>query len=90
MCSCGPRGRIEAALGDRTQARAAWESALAILAPCTRPLTHWKVLAPWTEALLSLDRAAEARPGVDQLARMGYRGGDLAKLCREKGLAASF
>lgn len=84
------RGRIEAALGDRTQARAAWESALAILAPCTRPLTHWKVLAPWAEALLSLDRAAEARPGVDQLARMGYRGDDLAKLCREKGLAAGF
>jgi tetratricopeptide (TPR) repeat protein len=79
------RGRIEAALGARDEARAAWERALAILAPCTRPLTHWKVLAPWTEALLSLDRAGEAHPGVDQLARMGYHSDDLAKLCREKG-----
>lgn len=84
------RGRIEAALGDRMQARAAWESALAILAPCTRPLTHWKVLAPWTEALLSLDRAGEARPGAEQLARMGYRSEELARLCREKGVAAGF
>ena len=61
----------------RTEALAARESALAILAPCTRPLTHWKVLAPWTEALLSLGRAGEARPGVEQLAKMGYRGGEL-------------
>lgn len=84
------RGRIEAALGAREEARAAWERALSILAPCSRPLTHWKLLAPWTEALLGLDRVAEARLGVDQLAKMGYRSDDLAKLCREKGLAAGF
>ncbi|MFY9820431.1 MAG: hypothetical protein WAM82_03560 [Thermoanaerobaculia bacterium] len=79
------RGRIEAALGTRDEARAAWERALAILAPCSRPLTHWKVLAPWTEALLRLGRTGEARPGVEQLARMGYRSEDLARLWREKG-----
>ena len=84
------RGRIAAALGARDEARAARERALAILAPCARPLTHWKVRAPWTEALLGLDRTGEARPGVDQLSRMGYRNGDLAKLCQEKGLATSF
>jgi len=67
------RGRIEAALGDRDEARAAWERALDILAPCSRPLTHWKVLAPWTEALLSLGRAGEARQGVEQLTKIGYR-----------------
>ncbi|HEX4962630.1 MAG TPA: serine/threonine-protein kinase [Thermoanaerobaculia bacterium] len=83
------RGRIEAALGAQGEARAAWERALAVLAPCSRPLTHWKVLVPWTEALLALDRLDEARPAVEQLAKMGYRSGDLAKLCREKGLAAA-
>ncbi|HSS79164.1 MAG TPA: protein kinase [Thermoanaerobaculia bacterium] len=74
------RGRIEAALGARDEARAAWERALAILAPCSRPLTHWKVLAPWTEALLSLDRVGEARLGVEVLGRMGYRSEELGRL----------
>ncbi|MBW8877316.1 MAG: protein kinase [Acidobacteria bacterium] len=83
------RGRIEAALGAGDEARAAWERALAILAPCARPLIHWKVLVPWTQALLGLDRIDEARPAVEQLAKMGYRSGDLAKLCRAKGLAAA-
>jgi tetratricopeptide (TPR) repeat protein len=74
------RGRIEAALGSREEARKAWEQALAILAPAPRPLTHWKVLAPWAQALLQLDRAAEARPAVERLDKMGYRSEDLKKL----------
>src|SRR6185295_6722622 len=73
------RGRIEAAVGARDPARASWERALAILAPCPRPLTHWKVLSPWVQALLELDRVEEARPGVERLAKMGYRSPDLAK-----------
>jgi eukaryotic-like serine/threonine-protein kinase len=80
------RGRIESTLGARDQARASWERALAVLAPCARPLTHWKVLSPWVQALLQLDRVDEARPGVERLAKMGYRSADLAELCREKGV----
>jgi tetratricopeptide (TPR) repeat protein len=74
------RGRIEAALGSPGEARRAWERALAILAPAPRPLTHWKVLAPWAQALLQLDRTAEAGPAIERLDRMGYRSEDLAKL----------
>ena len=66
-------GRIAAGLGEPRAARQAWERALAVLAPCRRPLTWWKVLAPWTGALAGLGRAAEARPGLDRLAAMGWR-----------------
>jgi len=85
------RGRIEAALGSPGEARKAWERALAILAPAPRPLTHWKVLAPWAQALLQLDRADEARPAVERLDKMGYRSEDLAKLraLKEKGRSLS-
>jgi serine/threonine protein kinase len=74
------QGRIEAALGSPGEAREAWERALAVLAPCPRPLTHWKVLAPWAQALLQLDRANEARPAIERLDKMGYQSEDLAKL----------
>jgi tetratricopeptide (TPR) repeat protein len=67
------RGRIEAALGAPDEARKAWERALAVLAPCPRPLNHWKVLAPWTEATFRLGRVEEARPAVERLEGMGYR-----------------
>jgi hypothetical protein len=83
------RGRSEAALGAPAEARAAWERALAVLAPCRRPLTYWKVLSPSAQALLALDRVEEAEPAVERLRTMGYRSGDLEKLCREKGLPPS-
>jgi len=76
------RGRIAAALGDRAEAREAWQRALAVLAPCARPLTHWKVLSPWAQALLSLGRVDEARPAVEHLQRMGYRSAELERLWR--------
>lgn len=82
------RGQREAALGDREEARAAWERALEVLAPCARPLTHWKILAPWTQALLELDRTDEARPGVERLERMGFRSPELAEVRHRKGLTA--
>jgi tetratricopeptide (TPR) repeat protein len=66
-------GRIEAARGDRPAARDAWEQALGALAPCPRPLTFWKVLAPSTQALLALGRTDEARPAMERLRAMGYR-----------------
>ncbi|MEA2564097.1 MAG: eukaryotic-like serine/threonine-protein kinase [Acidobacteriota bacterium] len=56
------------------EARVAWERALAALAPCRRPLTHWKLVDPWARALFALDRAEEARPAVERLRRMGYVG----------------
>lgn len=78
------RGRLESARGDREAARAAWEQALDTLAPCSRPITHWKVLSPWAQALLELDRIDEARPAVEQLEAMGYRAPDLAEVVRRK------
>jgi tetratricopeptide (TPR) repeat protein len=72
-------GRTEASLGAPAAARAAWERALAVLAPCPRPLTYWKLLSPSTEALLALGRAAEAKPETERLQRMGYRSAGLEK-----------
>lgn len=79
------RGRIEAAHGSPEEARAAWNRALEILAPCRRPVTHWKVLSPQAHALLELGRLEEARPAVDRLERMGYRSPDLDEVVRRKG-----
>jgi eukaryotic-like serine/threonine-protein kinase len=72
-------GRTEAALGARESARRAWERALAILEPCPRPLKNWKVLSPWARALVALDRTEEARPAVERLQRMGYRGATIER-----------
>jgi hypothetical protein len=80
------RGRIEAANGDRVAAQAAWERALALLAPCHRPLTFWRVLSPWAQAELSLDRLDEGRPAVERLRGMGFVSRELEKLVRAKGL----
>jgi hypothetical protein len=60
-------------LGERDGERAAWERALAVLAPCSRPLTDWKLLSPSSQALLALGRDAETRPEVERLEKMGYR-----------------
>ena len=67
-------GTADEALGNSREAQAARERALAALAPCRRPLTHWKLVDPWARALLALERAEEARPAVERLRRMGYRG----------------
>lgn len=80
------RGRLEAARGDREEARAAWNRALEILAPCRRPITHWKVLAPQAQALLELGRVDEARPAVERLEKMGYRSLELEEAVRRKDL----
>jgi eukaryotic-like serine/threonine-protein kinase len=67
-------GRIEAELGNPGEARAAWERALAVLDAAPRPRTSWRLLDPEARALLALGRSAEARPVVERLHRMGYRG----------------
>ncbi|HEX7180479.1 MAG TPA: protein kinase [Thermoanaerobaculia bacterium] len=64
-------GRIEAALGNPGEARASWERALAVLEPCSKPITHWKLLSPRAQALLALGRRDEARTAVEQLQRAG-------------------
>ena len=78
------RGRLESAHGDPAEAQAAWKHALEVLAPCRRPITHWKVLAPQAQALLELDRVDEARPAVERLAAMGYRAPDLDEVVQRK------
>jgi serine/threonine protein kinase len=79
-------GWSEADLGDSGAARAAWERALAVLAPAPRPLTNWKLLDPQARALLSLGRIEEARPLVERARRMGYQGKNLLDLALAAGL----
>ena len=45
-----------------------------------------RVLGPWVQSLIYLDRVKEARPALAQLATMGYRGTELVSLCRRKGI----
>jgi eukaryotic-like serine/threonine-protein kinase len=73
-------GRLAAAAGDPTAARAAWQEALDLLASSKEP--HWRVLAPRAEALAGLGRTAEARAEVEKLRRMGYRGAGFEELER--------
>jgi tetratricopeptide (TPR) repeat protein/tRNA A-37 threonylcarbamoyl transferase component Bud32 len=68
-------GHVEAELGNPGEARAAWERALAVLDPAPRPRASWRLLDPEARALLALGRTTEARPIVERLHRMGYRGG---------------
>jgi hypothetical protein len=70
-------GRLEAAQGDPAAARAAWERAVALLAPCRRPLTYWKVLAPWAQAQAALGHLEEARAALGELRRIGFAGREL-------------
>ena len=80
------QGRIAALRGATAEAREAWSRALEVLAPCVRPLTQWRLLAVSAQALLELDRPAEARPAVERLRAIGYRNDDLDRLSRQKGL----
>jgi hypothetical protein len=81
------RGQIaeaEIVLGMAGDGRAAWERALAALAPCRRPLTHWKLVDPWSRALILLGREEEARPAVERLWSQGFRGRELQGLLQWK------
>ena len=77
------RGQIaeaEILLGMAGDGRAASERALAALAPCQRPLTHWKLADPWSRALILLGREEEARPAIERLRSQGFRGRELLGL----------
>jgi len=73
-------GRAEDARGDRAAARAAYEKALTLLAPCRRPIRHWKQLAPWVKAQFGLGHRGEALPELRRLLATGYRGADVSSL----------
>jgi serine/threonine protein kinase len=64
-------GHAEQRLGNSQAAHAAWEKALALLAPCAQPWTHWRILQPAIAALDALGRDEEARPLVERLQRSG-------------------
>jgi hypothetical protein len=57
--------------GDLTAARDAWQQALDVIAPCPRPLTFWKVLAPWAQAELALGHTQEGQAARERLRAMG-------------------
>ncbi len=62
-------------------ARAAFELALASIAPLTQSGQECRALALQTRALLCLGRSEEARPGIEELARQGYSAPRLVDEC---------
>jgi len=79
-------GRIWRARGESARAREAFEAAAASLGPQASASDDRRDLVPWAEALLSLDRVADATPSVDKLVAMGYSHREFVALCRSKGL----
>ncbi|MEM7357190.1 MAG: hypothetical protein AAF657_40625, partial [Acidobacteriota bacterium] len=84
-------GSTLARLGRKTAAQAAWQRALDLLAPLLRKPETVDVFALEAQAiaLLSLDRADEAKPVVDRLRERGWFDGpvddDLVALCEGQG-----
>jgi len=80
-------GRLRAARGDRSRARAAWEAAAALVSPSAvgtdRLMPRW----PYVTSLLLLDRTEEARPVIEKLAKGGGTEPEVRGLMREKGMA---
>jgi tetratricopeptide (TPR) repeat protein len=66
-------GRTLEARGEKAAARHAWERALAVIEADARTSRDYMLLVVWAEALLRLDRAAEAGSALDLLRQMGYK-----------------
>ena len=64
----------------------AFARAAAMLEPVANGSTDKNVLDPWARALLHVDRVEDARPVIEKLHRMGFKGRQLKELCRDKGL----
>jgi serine/threonine protein kinase/class 3 adenylate cyclase len=79
-------GTLHEHRGEREEARSAWGRAADAIGPFARTSSDYQILAPWAQALLHLDRLAEARPVVERLAGMGFREAGFLSLCREKNL----
>jgi eukaryotic-like serine/threonine-protein kinase len=68
-------GRTLQARGDRMAARQSWERALALIDGHARTPRDYLLLEVWAEALVRLDRSADAGAALDLLRRIGYKPG---------------
>jgi hypothetical protein len=71
--SCVLAGRIALASAQPEVARRHWQRALEVLAPRLPASNDWRYLDPAAQALVLLDRVAEARPLIERLQRFGYQ-----------------
>ncbi len=80
-------GQIAARAGAGEESRVAFDRAAEILEPVARDSTDKTYLDPWARAVLHLDRVEDARPVVEELHRMGFKGWRLGELCQVKGVS---
>ena len=71
--ACILAGRSAQASAQPDIAQAHWQRVLTLLAPKLAESNNWRVLDPAAQALVLLDRAAEARPLIERLRRFGYQ-----------------
>jgi tetratricopeptide (TPR) repeat protein len=65
-------GQILEQAGDHGRAQAAWQRALALLAPRQASSQDWAILDPYARALALLGRGEEARAVIERLQNFGY------------------
>ncbi len=75
-------GNVAARQGDYEPAAGWWKQAAELLQPFGAETSDWRVLYPWVQALLRMDRVEEARPVMDKLDSFGFRQPDYEKLKR--------
>jgi len=80
-------GQLSVQSGAGTQPVVAFTRAVAMLEPIVNNTTDKTFLDPWARALLHVDRIKDARPVVEKLHRMGFKGRQLVELCRDKGVS---
>ncbi|HLL54525.1 MAG TPA: tetratricopeptide repeat protein, partial [Myxococcaceae bacterium] len=79
-------GYMHERAGALEEARAAWRQGLELCEALARQGNEPLLRDARARLLLSLDRAAEAKPDLEQLGRMGYREVTLARLGRARGI----
>jgi tetratricopeptide (TPR) repeat protein len=79
-------GQISAQTNVGEAPTIAFKRAIDILEPVGKVTTDKTFLDPWARALLHVDRVKDARPVVEKLHRMGFKGRQLMELCRDKGV----
>ncbi len=72
--------------GDAEAAAASWGRVVEIIGDLAQGSNDWRLLEPWTRALLELNRVEEARASVMRLQEIGFVDPDFQKLSEQKGL----
>jgi hypothetical protein len=74
--ACILAGRIARDSVQFDTAQAHWRRVLTLVAPKLPESKNWRVLDPAAQALVLLNRAAEARPLIERLRGIGYQSTD--------------